>query len=68
MSLLQAGVLAKELVDNALDECEQVGIAPDIGICSNAAGLAVSDNGSGIPAEVVTRILDFSSRTIDKAT
>lgn len=57
------GVVGKELVDNALDGCEQAGIAPQICVRFDAGELTVSDNGPGISAEVITRILDFSSRT-----
>lgn len=52
-----ASVCLKELVDNALDACETAGVAPQVGIDVRAEqdviGLTVSDNGPGIPPEVV---------------
>jgi DNA topoisomerase VI subunit B len=66
-----ATVALKELVDNALDACEIAGIAPIIGIeIAMEPGLVritVEDNGSGIPPETVRRILNFQTRTSDKA-
>ena len=61
------GVFVKELVDNALDACEQSGIATHIKVAFDGRELVVEDNGPGLPADVVERILDFSSRTSDKA-
>jgi anti-sigma regulatory factor (Ser/Thr protein kinase) len=66
-----AAVALKELVDNALDACETAGIAPSIVIeMAMEPGLVritVEDNGSGIPPETVRRILNFQTRTSDKA-
>ena len=56
-----------KLVDNSLDSCELAGIAPEITICVAGDELTVTDNGSGLPADVIGRILDFSTRTSDKA-
>jgi len=54
-----ASVCLKELVDNALDACETAGVAPQVGIDVRAEqdviGLTVSDNGPGIPPEVVKK-------------
>lgn len=61
------GVLVKELVDNGLDICEQVSVIPDIRVEFRNGTLRISDNGPGIPPEVIERILDFSTRTSDKA-
>ena len=55
-------VIVKELVDNALDACEEAGVAPEIDIRVDAAGISISDNGPGMPAETVESILDFSVR------
>lgn len=60
-------VVAKEVIDNALDAAETAGVAPVIDITLDERALAISDNGPGIPAAVVESTLDYSSRTSDKA-
>lgn len=66
-------VAPKELIDNALDAAERAGRPPVVEITGlfkeamGKMGLLVVDNGAGISPEVVARILDFSSRTSDKA-
>jgi DNA topoisomerase VI subunit B len=55
-------VILKELVDNAIDAAEEAGTSPVIEVVVGEAGIAVSDNGPGLPAEVVSDILDFSVR------
>lgn len=65
-----AQVVLKELVDNALDACETAGVTPEITIeisSQDTITMAVSDNGSGLPPETIRRILNFSTRTSDKA-
>lgn len=66
-----ASVCLKELVDNALDACETAGVTPEIDVDvqdeQGAIHLTVSDNGAGIPAEVVRKVLDYSIRVSDKA-
>lgn len=52
-------VVVKELVDNALDACEEQGIPPEIVVTIDDESITVADNGSGIPSEVVERVLDF---------
>jgi DNA topoisomerase VI subunit B len=59
-------VIAKELIDNALDACETAGAAPEIAITLEPDTLTVSDNGPGIPPEVVERSLDYHIRISDK--
>ena len=59
-------VLLKELVDNALDAAEDAGIPPIIEVTLSDDGLTVADNGPGIAAKVVKRILDLSSKTSSK--
>jgi DNA topoisomerase VI subunit B len=63
-------VVVKELVDNALDDAETVGIAPQIEVAmAQDAGhirLRVADNGEGLPPEMVARTLDFRTLTSDK--
>jgi DNA topoisomerase VI subunit B len=61
-------VIAKELLDNALDAAETAGVAPEIEVRVTAAGeISVGDNGCGMPASVVERILNFDVLVSDKA-
>jgi DNA topoisomerase VI subunit B len=55
-------VALKELVDNALDACEEAGVVPDVTVTLDDQGIGVEDNGPGIPAEVIHGVLDFSVR------
>jgi DNA topoisomerase VI subunit B len=55
-------VLLKELLDNALDAAEDAGIAPRVAVTADAGGIAVADNGPGIPPETVKGVLDFAVR------
>lgn len=60
-----AEVAVKELVDNALDAAEDAGSDPVIDITYDAVNgtISVTDQGPGIPPEIVTRIADYSTRT-----
>jgi hypothetical protein len=67
-----AAVVTKELMDNALDACETAGVAPAITLAvedrdDRSGAITVSDNGGGIPPEVVHGALDFSVLVSDKA-
>jgi DNA topoisomerase VI subunit B len=53
-------VIPKELVDNALDACEETGTAPVISVKVDETGIIVTDNGSGIPESTVEGVLDFT--------
>jgi DNA topoisomerase VI subunit B len=55
-------VAVKELIDNALDACEEAGVAPRIEVDIDGTGISLVDNGPGIAADVVKDILDFSIR------
>src|SRR5215813_7281842 len=55
-------VVLKELLDNALDACEEAGIAPKVAIAVDKTGITVADNGPGLPAETVKGVLDFNVR------
>lgn len=55
-------VAMKELIDNALDACEEAGAAPEITITVAENYLSVQDNGPGIPAAIVSHILDYAFR------
>ncbi len=53
-------VALKELVDNALDACEEAGVAPEVSVKVDDTGITVTDNGPGIPETIIQDILDFS--------
>jgi hypothetical protein len=55
-------VVAKELVDNALDAVEETGTAPQVDVSVTENLIEVRDNGPGIPGDVVERVLDFTVR------
>ena len=55
-------VVLKELVDNALDACEEAGVSPEIDVRVRNNRISVSDNAQGIPAATVDGILDYSVR------
>ena len=60
-------VIAKEAVDNALDEAEEAGVPPVIEIAVEQGSITISDQGRGIPAETVEKLIDYSSRTSSRA-
>jgi DNA topoisomerase VI subunit B len=66
-----AAVVLKELIDNSLDACETAGVAPAVIATvdkeDGAIRICVSDNGPGIPSEVVRKVLDYNIRVSDKA-
>jgi hypothetical protein len=55
-------VAIKELVDNALDACEDARVAPQVDVVVDDIGITVADNGPGIPASTIDGVLDFGSR------
>jgi hypothetical protein len=55
-------VAVKELIDNALDACEEHGVAPEITVTVDDGSITVCDNGPGIPPGLVDQLLDFSIR------
>lgn len=59
-------VILKELVDNALDACEDAETPPQIDVTVNDAGLSVADNGPGIPADTIGGVLDFGVRVSNR--
>ena len=56
-------VIVKELVDNGLDHCEEVGIAPVIKVTittgkrGKLTRIVVADNGRGVPSATVAGII-----------
>jgi DNA topoisomerase VI subunit B len=55
-------VILKELLDNALDACEEAEVPPVIGVTVDGGGITVTDNGPGIPPETIAGVLDYSVR------
>ena len=55
-------VAIKELVDNALDACEEAETEPVIHVTVDDHGIEVTDNGPGLPGCAIDAILDFSVR------
>jgi DNA topoisomerase VI subunit B len=55
-------VVLKELMDNALDGCEEGEIAPVISIAVKPGSIAIRDNGGGIETETIKSILDYTIR------
>ena len=46
-------VLVAEMIGNSLDHCEEFGILPNISVTVAEDAITVTDNGRGLPAEVV---------------
>jgi DNA topoisomerase VI subunit B len=55
-------VILKELLDNALDACEEREIAPVIQVKVGDNQITVADNGPGIPTKTIEGVLDYSVR------
>jgi DNA topoisomerase VI subunit B len=60
-------VVVKELVDNALDEMEEAGIAPRIEIAVEGAAITVVDHGRGVRPAMVKALADFSAKQSSRA-
>jgi DNA topoisomerase VI subunit B len=58
-------VVVKEISDNALDACEEAGIAPEIiiAISTKKGTISITDNGPGIPPDTVAHLLDYNTKT-----
>jgi DNA topoisomerase VI subunit B len=59
-------VIVKELLDNALDACEEADIPPEIEVSADATGITISDNGPGLPEDTLQGALDFTVRTSNR--
>jgi DNA topoisomerase VI subunit B len=55
-------VVLKELMDNALDACEEADVAPAIKVEVRDGSITVTDNGPGLAPETVDSLLEFSVR------
>jgi hypothetical protein len=55
-------VVLKELVDNALDACEEAEIPPVVSIAVDGDTIVIKDNGPGLPAKTIDGVLDYSIR------
>jgi DNA topoisomerase VI subunit B len=57
-------VVLKELMDNALDACEEAEVAPDISIIvePESGSITILDNANGIETDTIKSILDYSIR------
>ena len=55
-------VILKELMDNALDDAEEIEVAPVISITVKPKSITIQDNGGGIDTETIKSILDYSIR------
>jgi Histidine kinase-, DNA gyrase B-, and HSP90-like ATPase len=55
-------VVLKELMDNALDDCEECEVAPVVSITVKPGSITIQDNGGGIPTATIKSILDYTKR------
>jgi DNA topoisomerase VI subunit B len=59
--------LLKELIDNAMDAAESVGVLPDIEVTLEPDRLSVRDHGPGLPVKTLKSSLNYLVRVSDKA-
>jgi DNA topoisomerase VI subunit B len=56
-------VVAKELIDNALDACEEAEVAPEITVIVEPGDtIVIQDNAGGIDADTIKSVLDYTIR------
>src|SRR5262249_39227357 len=55
-------VVGKELVDNALDACEEAEVAPNITVVVDPEAIIIEDNAAGIDTATIESILDYTIR------
>jgi DNA topoisomerase VI subunit B len=55
-------VVGKEVVDNALDACEEAEVAPEITISVDPKTIIIEDNAGGIDTETIKSILNYTIR------
>jgi hypothetical protein len=59
-------VFVKEVLDNALDACEENDVAPVIDVTADEAGISVRDNGPGLPESTLKAAMNFSVRASNR--
>jgi hypothetical protein len=59
-------VVVKELLDNALDACEEADVPPVLDVAADATGIAVRDNGPGLPEATLAGATDFTVRVSNR--
>lgn len=59
--------LLKELIDNALDACENAGVQPVVRVEIGDHYFSVADNGPGLNEKTIARSLDYTVRVSDKS-
>jgi len=55
-------VVAKEVMDNALDAAEEAEAAPDIAVTVEPDAIIIQDNAGGIDADSIAGVLDYTVR------
>src|SRR6516164_7568752 len=55
-------VVLKEVMDNALDACEEAEVAPVVSITVEDGSITIQDNGGGIETATIESILDYTIR------
>jgi DNA topoisomerase VI subunit B len=55
-------VVLKELMDNALDACEEAETAPVVSVTVDPGSITIQDNAGGIETETVKSVLDYTTR------
>jgi DNA topoisomerase VI subunit B len=55
-------VVLKELMDNALDACEEAEVAPVISVGVKNGSITIQDNGGGFDPATIESILDYAVR------
>jgi hypothetical protein len=57
-------VVLKEVLDNALDACEEAGVAPvvKVSVSPKTGTIVIDDNGPGIPEETIHGVCDYTIR------
>ena len=59
-------VIAKEVVDNAVDAAEEADIDPVIQIDIAGDTISIADNGPGLAEDTIVGVLDYTTRTSNK--